>query len=501
VRAAKLLRLAGVVALAVCAVAAIAEARPGGGQSYSGGGSGGGGGGGGGGDGIGALIELLIYLIILKPEVGIPIAVVVAVGFIWFRRQHSSTSASDWNSVNLVERPHRKPPADLERIRAIDDEFSIVLFEDFLFRLYATVHRARALPGGLESLSPYFAAGPRLTLSEHEPVGVPVDNVVIGSMHFTNLWVPPAVHDDSGQINFTKVDVEFESNMTTADGKLTMYAHEKWRLARAATARTRPPDSSRDFPCPNCGAKFQAGDQGQCSYCNAPTGTGAFDWLVYRIDSLKLEKRPPALSKTVAEEGTDDSTEVHHQASARMQSLVADDPQLTEQAINGRLHLIYHELNAAWSASDLRPVRGYISDGLFDYMRYWIEASQKQGLRNVLENMQLSGWTLARVVRDRHYDAITVRIWGTGLDYTVKAGSTKVVTGSKRSPRRYSEYWTLIRSARRRGPMTVDKSCPNCGAALQISMAGQCEFCSAHVTSGEFDWVLSKIEQDESYGS
>ncbi len=30
-------------------------------------------------------------------------------------------------------------------------------------------------------------------------------------------------------------------------------------------------------------------------------------------------------------------------------------------------------------------------------------------------------------------------------------------------------------------------------------MAGNCEFCQAHITSGEFDWVLSKIEQDESY--
>jgi hypothetical protein len=33
-------------------------------------------------------------------------------------------------------------------------------------------------------------------------------------------------------------------------------------------------------------------------------------------------------------------------------------------------------------------------------------------------------------------------------------------------------------------------------------MAGNCRACRAcraHVTSGEFDWVLSKIEQDESY--
>jgi hypothetical protein len=30
-------------------------------------------------------------------------------------------------------------------------------------------------------------------------------------------------------------------------------------------------------------------------------------------------------------------------------------------------------------------------------------------------------------------------------------------------------------------------------------MAGTCDHCGAHVTGGEFDWVLSKIEQDDSY--
>jgi hypothetical protein len=30
-------------------------------------------------------------------------------------------------------------------------------------------------------------------------------------------------------------------------------------------------------------------------------------------------------------------------------------------------------------------------------------------------------------------------------------------------------------------------------------MAGDCAYCGARITSGEFDWVLSRIEQDESY--
>ena len=41
--------------------------------------------------------------------------------------------------------------------------------------------------------------------------------------------------------------------------------------------------------------------------------------------------------------------------------------------------------------------------------------------------------------------------------------------------------------------------CPNCGAELKVEMSGQCAYCQVKVTTGRFDWVLSKIEQDDSY--
>jgi len=46
----------------------------------------------------------------------------------------------------------------------------------------------------------------------------------------------------------------------------------------------------------------------------------------------------------------------------------------------------------------------------------------------------------------------------------------------------------------------MTNACPNCGAALNINMTGHCNYCKAKVSSGEFDWVLSRIEQDEVYG-
>ena len=146
----------------------------------------------------------------------------------------------------------------------------------------------------------------------------------------------------------------------------------------------------------------------------------------------------------------------------------------------------------------LAAARPFVSDGLFDYLRYWITAYRQNGLRNVVDEPYLSGWVPAKIRRDNHYDALTVRIWAGGKDYTVD-GDGNVVGGKPRSDRPYSEYWTLIRTRAARGPARSDAGCPNCGAPLQISMGGSCDHCGVHVTSGEFDWVLSKIEQDDAY--
>ncbi len=130
-------------------------------------------------------------------------------------------------------------------------------------------------------------------------------------------------------------------------------------------------------------------------------------------------------------------------------------------------------------------------------MRFWLEAYTAAGLRNVSTNT-ITNMEPARVTRDRWYDAITVRIFATGTDYTIDANGA-LVSGSSTKRRPFTEYWTMIRGRAAIGLPRADKACPRCGAPLSIDMAGSCTHCRAHVVSGEFDWVLSRIEQDDAY--
>jgi hypothetical protein len=463
--------------------------RPGGGDTFSGGGGHSDGSSGGGG-GMFELVYWLFRLIFAYPQIGVPIVLLV-VGYVLYSA-HRQRQNRDWDSG---------PPVALERaialtdLRRIDPEFSQVLFEDFAFRLFAAAHRART---DLATIAPYVAPAAQTALSRREPIGEAVESVVVGAMRVFRIDIPKSPTDDKGHPNRVRIGVEFEANITTKSHMA--YSVESWLFGRNATVISKPPATSKTFPCPNCGAPWKSSDTGSqvCASCGQAVDNGRFDWVVEQISLASIDPRPPTLTTDVPERGNDLPTYRQPDIDDRFAALRRDDPAVTEQALAARLEMIYTRLSDAWSNNDLEPVRGLVSDGLYDYLRYWTDAYARQQLHNALADMRTTKTELAKLERDKHYDALTIRLFARGKDYVVDA-SGAVLRGSKHRDRSYTEYWTLIRSATRRGPAKNDPTCSNCGAPLKITMAGTCEFCRAHVTAGEFDWVLSKIEQDDTY--
>jgi hypothetical protein len=519
------------LAAALLLVVADAWARPGGGHGYSGGsrggGSHGGGGGSDGGDGLFGLFLLLLQLCFEYPAIGIPLlliflAVVVGTGVVravrsgyhdWESGVSTTTSPQPspqraWGEASQTPWQQRGPqqvarsfPSQtlagrraLDALRTFDENFSTVLWEDFLYSLFAEVHRSR---GGnqLDRLSAYLGSEARMALAQRP--AAEVSTIIVGAMRV--LSVSGVGPSDS----HVHVSVEFEANFTerypNTQAPQGLYVVEQWHLSRAHGPLSRTPDRARVIGCPSCGAPLDVVIAGYCSYCKQHVNTGAFDWVVQRIDLVRREARGPMLTSDVEEQGTSLPTVVDPAARQALGSLMQKDQQFRWETFQARVGLIFSEFQIAWSSRDLKRMRPFLSDNLFQTQVYWIEAYKAQRLRNITERTRITALELAKVASDKFFDAITVRLYATGLDYTVRDDDNRVVSGSRSKERSYSEYWTLVRGTGRNAPTRTDKVCPNCGAPLQINMAGHCEYCQAKVTSGDFDWVLSRIEQDESY--
>ncbi len=486
------------VTLALCALLSLsAGARPGGGNSFSGSSShsSGGSGGDGGGDATGLIIQLII-LCFEHPAIGVPLLIIVVVFLIAkkvvtsSRQGWSTTTAEAAQAVAQVERAPKLPRMELDRIRELDPGFSLVLFEDFAYLLYAAVQRARGT--GTAPLAAYLA--PPMLQTMVDPALSDVQGIVIGALRYVRF---------SGvQSPMLEIELELEVNFVEvlkSGGTRRYYCVDRIVLARSPSARSRPFARARTLDCPNCGAPLESVRGTQCSYCQQNVGYGRYDWMLTHLSNLTREPRGPLLTGDVAESGTELPTIVDSGAHARFAELQRKDPAVTWEGVTGRLALIFAELQVAWSGRDALRIRPYVSDNLFQSMYYWIDLYTQEKCRNVSENASIVRVDLANVTSDAYYDAVTLRVFATGLDYTI-SDSGKLLSGHKSRPRTYSEYWTLIRGSSRKGPARRDPNCPHCGAPLKIGMAGTCEYCRAKVTSGEFDWVLSRIEQDEAYG-
>lgn len=493
-----LLSLASVAAVAAVTLVAIdALARPGGGGSFSGGGSSGGSGGGGGGGGF---IFWVLFNLLPFP---INLIVVIIVVVLYFYSQRTRRVVQDWSTgpANAPQyyapppMPQQGGPAGLRRrlagIRRTDPAFSVVLFEDFLYSLYAETRHAMGR-GQVAMLSAYLS--PDVIGRMQQAPREDVRGVVIGAMRYLD------VAGTDGNAPEVVIAVELEVNIATLfqGQERGAYIVERWTLARRAGAHSRPYARARVLDCPGCGAPLSAVIAGTCTHCKRQVSTGELDWVVRDAHIIRQESRPPLLTSNVEEEGTDLPTIIDPDAGRCLGELNQRDPSYTWPSFQQRVGLVWSEFQVAWSARDLARMRAYLSDNLFQMQSYWVDAYKRQGLRNVSENPRIEGIELARVESDTSYDAITVRVRAIGLDYTV-TDDGKVVSGSKSRPRRYTEYWTMIRGSSRKGPTKTERVCPNCGAPLEINMAGVCKYCQAKVTTGEFDWVLSRIEQDEVY--
>lgn len=419
-----------------------------------------------------------------------------------YARWNDGMRGAEWES-GIISRPPPRSRRDHEQrygsliaalaaIRRFDPEFSFVLFEDFLYALYAEAHTARG-EGKLMRVSPYVSEDARASLGT---LGSrPVQTIVIGGLRIEEVLVPR----EDGAITVTAL---FQANYAETDDAGTehaYYAEERWTLTRPAGAKSRPPSRATTIDCPSCGAPLDKLVGGTCRYCSKVVDQGGLDWIVSQIELQPRDERGPMLTGTTEEAGTDDPTVVAPDVQERWQELADKDPTQQWSAVTARIDLIFRTFHEAWTKREPLLVRPYLSDNLFQTQLYWIDTYRRQKLQNRTDGARIVAVHLARVVSDARFDALTVRVFATGLDYTVDERGN-VAAGSATKERAYSEYWTLIRGVDRTGAPRTEPSCPSCGAGLAVNMAGKCDHCDAKVTSGEFDWVLSRIEQDEAYG-
>lgn len=390
--------------------------------------------------------------------------------------------------------PRRPLPAGIDAIRALDPGFEMETFLQraemtfFLVKRGVQKNDAAAVRCYLnDGVFNAVSQGIAQSKAQHR-------HALLESLNVRGLAIEDAQCEHSGQSIVVHFDLVYraktlnDANQTVADEGQDQRHAERWTFGRGPTARTALNGGVIASRCPACGAELRLALDGTCAHCKASVTNGSVDWVVvdvqpaayvgYSADS-SLGFAAPSVPEGVA-------------------ALTAADKDFSLGVFEGRVKTAFLALQDAWCKQNLDAGRAFMSPGAYFTWSAQLETMSAEGQRNVMENLSVSAVRPVRIIHGRVFDDLTVRISAAAADFDVDQ-SGKIVFGD-RSVKPFMEDWTFQRSvgvATSNKPGTLENTCPSCGAPVSLTQIGECRYCKAAVTSGKFDWVVSRIDQED----
>jgi ribosomal protein L37AE/L43A len=279
----------------------------------------------------------------------------------------------------------------------------------------------------------------------------------------------------------------------------------RWVLVRPRHVTSQDPDRMELLGCPSCGAPARVGESGHCAHCGVPGRAGSITWAVASSTELARRRLGAPVRSALPPLPRDLPTPTDEQ-------LPIDGFGLADAGGFGsweKLAVAFEvdvarpvlvQLVTATACRDLKPVRHLVGDRLWEAMRHRDELGLDGLAGCQLEEVGVHRCEYVRIVRDRYFDAITVRLFWKTIVYRTDERGT-LIEGDPSKPRAFDDVLTFAkrRDARHRGERHAMPQCPKCESSIdRLSEAGICGYCQRRVTGGDYGWVLIDVDTPES---
>ena len=464
-------------------VPALALARVGGGENYTTPSSGNGGGD----DDISGLVFFLIELLFRHPQIGIPLLIIVAIGYVVLQKSRDPGSRTQ-RAIQQAEAARRTQVSSshvdgwVNALRREDPGFDLEALYGKVRTLFMDVQQAWFVRD-LERVRPFLsdATFQRLTgqldLLKRQGVRDAIADVRILEVGLIGLeqseWFDTVHLRVRAQMRDTDVPATAsDAQSHAAAQRVPVEAFtEVWSFVRKPGAKTKLGEDLYQGKCPHCGAPFNGGATNVCEYCKAVVNSGNYDWTLSEI--------------TQGVEHVPHNPKVEGLLEAR-----TADPALNLETLEDRTSLIFWRWIAAQSHSEARELAKLATPTYVAALGAQFDALRKQNKRKVFLECAVGGV----IVRALHpaqgeYDEAHVEIrWSARLG----------VVGLDQRPPQFPplpQRWVFV-LARKAGAVTRTDNglstnrCPQCNAPLSDSLSTTCDYCGTELAHGERDWVL-----------
>ncbi|MBF5040862.1 hypothetical protein FGE12_00555 [Aggregicoccus sp. 17bor-14] len=182
-------------------------------------------------------------------------------------------------------------------------------------------------------------------------------------------------------------------------------------------------------------------------------------------------------------------------------ALQLKDPGFELLPLLDRTRGLFVRLQEAWFRRDLTALRPFLSDATYQRLGVQLQLLSAQGVRDAMADVQVLEVQIIGLNQSRWFDSVQLRVRAQMRDTDVPAGMSDeaaLAAARRVAPEPFVEVWTFVRrpgALTRIGQDLYQGKCPNCGAPFRGGASNACEYCSAIVNSGNYDWTLSEITQ------
>ncbi|MDP2271297.1 MAG: TIM44-like domain-containing protein [Archangium sp.] len=475
-------RLPAFVLSFVVLFATAAFARIGGGESFNSGNSDSDSGGG----DASFIVDILVWLIIQNPKVGIPVAILVGLGFyFWRRSQDGDTSTRKAIDKAETERRTNVSAASVDgwvnALKAKDPQFDLMKFFDRTKREFLELQDAW-FKRNLEPVRKYLSDATfqrlvtQLKLMDLLGVRDAIADPAVLDLQIIGLEQNESYDSVHIRVTAQLCDAEAPSNATdeqalaAARKKKPEQFIEVWTFLRKPGAVTKVEGDVSQGKCPNCGAPFEGGAANTCEFCGAIVNSGNYDWVLAEITQGSQFQPHPM---------TPDGLVKARQS----------DPSLTTETLEDRASLIFWKWVESQSLADAGRLAKVATPGFAEEVKGGIEHLTRQGKQKFFVECAVGGVNAQQLTQADGKDIAAVEIkWSAKIGIGPAGGKPPALPSQ---PQRYVMLLERAAGAKSSADNGMSTNrCPQCAAPLTDNGQPSCEFCGALLSSGEKDWVM-----------
>ena len=208
----------------------------------------------------------------------------------------------------------------------------------------------------------------------------------------------------------------------------------------------------------------------------------ALGWVWVSVPSKKKPRTP-------VQPRSPGSVQVPNRSVDIRNAVQQTDPSFSSEQMIAFAQDTFIAVQNAWCARDLEPVRGLMHNNLFNTTSRQVQAKIDQHVTYHYENYTFRNVYLTSYVRDADYEYITVYLNTEYIDYQTSDDTGEIIKGDRSTMWKMRYLMKFMRS--RGGSSEQPKTCPNCGAPLDMASTGKCVYCGSTVTTSSFGWILS----------